>query len=81
MAEERPARVVPENRELEIFYLSDCPHQATASYELSPGRINMDASAYDEDEYTEAFVEAFTNIRHALALAGIVGRMRFCPSP
>jgi hypothetical protein len=81
MAKERPARVVPENRELEIFYLSDRPHQATANYELSPGRITMDTSAYNEDDYTEAFVEAFMNIRHALALAGIVGRMRFYPSP
>jgi hypothetical protein len=81
MAEEMPARVVPEDRELEIYYLSDRPHKATAKYELSPGRINIVTSAYDEDDHTEAFIEAFTNIRHALALAGIVGRMRFCPFP
>src|SRR5215212_9257576 len=81
MAEERPARAVPEERELAIYYLSDRPHAATASYELSPGRIDIVASGYDEDDYSEAFVKAFTNIRHALALAGIVGRMCFCPSP
>jgi hypothetical protein len=66
---------------LEIFYLSERPHLAKAKHELSPARIDIVAWAYDEDDFTVAFIEAFLHMRHALALAGKVGRMCFSPDP
>jgi hypothetical protein len=51
------------------------PYDATAKYELSPGGAEVIASGSDDDDLTAAFIEAIRQLRHGLALAGLVGKL------
>jgi hypothetical protein len=80
MAEESNIQAELEDREL-IVGLADFPYEAMAWYELASGGARIIAQGFNyAADPTAAFVNAIRDLRHGLALAGVVGRMGK-PSP
>lgn len=65
-----------EDRELEVD-LTDYPYDVTARYEVCAGVEIVARDPNDDADPTERFVQAIKDLRHGLALANVVGKMRF----
>jgi hypothetical protein len=64
-----------EERRIEVIF-GDYPFPATVKHEMSPAvPVEMVAGSVEEDDLIVGFLQAFRDLKHGLALAGLTGRI------
>jgi hypothetical protein len=64
-----------EERRIEVIF-GDYPFPATVKHEMSPVvPVEMLAGSVEEDDLVVGFLQAFRDLKHGLALAGLTGRI------